>query len=279
LVVPLIETDAPSSVARSVSSDPLSIEIALAEDIAAVEPELSLDTSRPKDWQPKVRRCALRGSRHFCDGPRMVPVAEGEDAERASALGLGEMRTASHLMVRAPEARWMEAIEGEAHGSLLFPVEEGHMGRGFGYVRRSEIRHIRHDGVDIPAPLGAKVRAVDDGIVAYADNGVRGYGNLVLVVHEDGGTSLYAHLSAAYFFAGQRVRRGQVIGEVGNTGLSYAPHLHFEYRKNGRLADPAPLFVEIPVRGRGLDTVTDAPDASHLAEAEVDADAAHHDHG
>jgi hypothetical protein len=87
---------------------------------------------------------------------------------------------------------------------------------------------------------------VDDGIVAYANNGVSGYGNLVLIVHADGGTSLYAHLRASYLFAGQRVARGQTVGEVGTTGLSRAPHLHFEYRQDGHLTDPVPHFVDLP---------------------------------
>jgi murein DD-endopeptidase MepM/ murein hydrolase activator NlpD len=229
-----------------------------AEALAAPTPEveatpvendvaMALATPRPTEWMTKVRRCRRRGARRYCDGPRMVARPHGEAADRAEALGLGENSTASSLLWRAPEPEWIDAVgsESEAEG-ILFPVEEGRMGRGFGFVRRSSLRHVRHDGVDIPASAGSSVRAVDDGIVAYADNGVSGYGNLVLIVHGDGGTSLYAHLRASYLFAGQRVVRGQTIGEVGTTGLSRAPHLHFEYREGGHLTDPVPHFVDLP---------------------------------
>lgn len=210
------------------------------------EPELSLDTVRPTEWQPRIRRCARRGRRRFCDGPRMVPVPHGPAAERAERLGLGTPRAISQLMFGRPDPAWVEAISSKTHGSMHFPVDGGRIGRGVGYVRRTAIRHVRHDGVDIGAMPGAAVRSVEDGIVAYADNGLSGYGNLVVVVHPDGSITLYAHLRAAYVFAGQLVQRGQTIGELGNTGLSYGPHLHFEWRVNGRVRNPIPQFEEIP---------------------------------
>jgi murein DD-endopeptidase MepM/ murein hydrolase activator NlpD len=99
--------------------------------------------------------------------------------------------------------------------------------------------------VDIPAALGSEVRAAQEGIVCYSNNEIRGYGNLVLVVHRDGTTTLYAHLRAAQVFAGQNVRAGQTIGEVGSTGLSQGPHLHFEWHVDGRAVDPMPHFSTI----------------------------------
>ncbi len=233
------------SVARVESADALATPA--PSEGAEEEVAVALATPRPTEWMSKIRRCRHRGARRYCDGPRMVALPEGEAAERADALGLGETRTANTLFTGSPRQEWIDAIgsERDAEG-ILFPVEDGTMGRGFGFVRRAELRHIRHDGVDIPAPIGSTVRAVDEGIVAYADNGVSGYGNLVLVVHPDGGTSLYAHLRASYLFAGQRVARGQTLGEVGTTGLSRAPHLHFEYRRGGHLTDPVPHFVDLP---------------------------------
>jgi murein DD-endopeptidase MepM/ murein hydrolase activator NlpD len=233
-------------------------ELATASDASSVAPEpevvpvesaLALDTPEPTEWMPALRRCTRRGGRHFCDGPRRVAIASADAQARAQTLDIGSNRTASTILTRAPEASWVAAVDGEAHGAIAFPVEVGRVSRGFGYVRRAAIRHIRHDGVDIAASVGSPVRAVDDGLVVYADNGVSGYGNLVLVVHADGSTSLYAHLRAAYLAAGERVRRGQTLGEVGNTGLSYAPHLHFEYRRAGRLVDPEPLFDSVPAHG------------------------------
>jgi murein DD-endopeptidase MepM/ murein hydrolase activator NlpD len=102
--------------------------------------------------------------------------------------------------------------------------------------------------VDIVAEPGTRVRAANDGLVAYSDNGVRGMGNLLILVHPDGATTFYAHLRAAYVFAGEKVRRGEVIGEVGNTGLSRGPHLHFEWRRRGHPRDPARRFADRPQR-------------------------------
>ncbi len=214
--------------------------------VVSAEPELSLETPRPEEWMPRLRRCSRRGARRFCDGPRMVPVPHGEAAERAERLGLGTTRAVSQLMLGRPDPAWVDAVESKTHESMCFPVDGGRLGRGVGFVRRVELRHVRHDGVDIGAVPGTPVRAVEDAIVAYADNGVSGYGNLVALLHADGSTTFYAHLRASYVFAGQRLARGQVLGEVGSTGLSYAPHLHFEWRLNGHPRNPVPRFQEIP---------------------------------
>lgn len=214
-----------------------------AEAVARV-----LDTPRPTEWMEPVRRCARRGRRRFCDGPRMVPVPHGEAAARAEALGLGTVQAVSRLMLARPEQAWIDAIGSKTHATMHFPVDHGRLGRGVGFVRRAEIRHRHHDGVDIGAEVGATVRAAEDAIVAYADNGIRGYGNLVVLLHPDGSSTYYAHLGAAYVFAGERVLRGQSIGEVGMTGLSYGPHLHFEWRIAGRPRNPVRRFEDIPPR-------------------------------
>jgi murein DD-endopeptidase MepM/ murein hydrolase activator NlpD len=88
---------------------------------------------------------------------------------------------------------------------------------------------------------------VADGLVAYSDNRMSGYGNAVLLVHADGAVSMYAHCVETYVVAGQMVRRGEVIAAVGQTGIAHGAHLHFEYRERGHTVDPYRRFVEIPV--------------------------------
>ena len=183
----------------------------------------------------------------FSDGPRSVPRPRGAALARAEALGLGTRSAATHLLTRSPEARWMEAARGRRHRTLLWPVEGARFGRGFGFTRR-ERRELRHEGIDVAAPAGAEVHAVADGIVAYADNGVRGFGNCVILVHANGWVSLYAHLARATVQPGWRAVRGERIGLVGSTGIARGPHLHFELRMNGRTRDPEPLFAAIPFR-------------------------------
>jgi murein DD-endopeptidase MepM/ murein hydrolase activator NlpD len=135
-------------------------------------------------------------------------------------------------------------------------VENGHFGRGFGYVRKHH-RNKRHDGVDVGAPIGEPVRALNDGMVGYSDNGISGYGNMVMLIHKDGSVSTYCHQRANYVFAGQQIKRGQVVGEVGTTGISRGPHLHFQWHVKGQPRDPMPRMVGRPTKHS---PITDAED-------------------
>jgi murein DD-endopeptidase MepM/ murein hydrolase activator NlpD len=95
-----------------------------------------------------------------------------------------------------------------------------------------------HTGVDVAAALGSPVRATADGVVvAVAHTGV-GYGNYVIIAHGSGVLSLYGHLLATDVNVGEKVVRGQRIGREGSSGLSTGPHLHFEVRINGQVANP-----------------------------------------
>jgi murein DD-endopeptidase MepM/ murein hydrolase activator NlpD len=127
---------------------------------------------------------------------------------------------------------------------LLWPVEGGRLWRGFGNVRKGKRKKLPHDGIDIGAPDGTPIRAANDALVIYADNGIRGFGNLMVLAHADGTVTFYAHCTALYFFPGQVVERGQVIAEVGHTGIARGPHLHFEYRVRGRARDPHKKLVD-----------------------------------
>lgn len=98
-----------------------------------------------------------------------------------------------------------------------------------------------HWGIDIASPAGTPVLATMPGAVAYA--GPYGsYGLVVYVVHRNGWSSLYGHLSSALVRPGQRVACAQIIGRVGSTGLSTGPHLHFELRYRGYPVDPLPYL-------------------------------------
>jgi murein DD-endopeptidase MepM/ murein hydrolase activator NlpD len=96
-----------------------------------------------------------------------------------------------------------------------------------------------HDGIDIPAPRGTPIVASDGGVVIYSDNGIRGYGNMIVVAHEGEIFTVYAHNNKNLVDKGDRVRKGQVIGHVGNTGRSTGAHLHFEIRVKNKARNPA----------------------------------------
>jgi murein DD-endopeptidase MepM/ murein hydrolase activator NlpD len=123
---------------------------------------------------------------------------------------------------------------------------------------------VEHKGVDIKAPKGAPVKASRDGVVVEASKRVPGkdsYGTLVVIDHGHGLVSRYAHLDSYAVAIGQTVRKGDVIGAVGETGLVTGPHLHFEVLKNGEPVDPALAAAPEPP------DAPDAPDAPQWTDA------------
>ncbi|MEM9190722.1 MAG: M23 family metallopeptidase [Myxococcota bacterium] len=211
----------------------------------------SLDTPVPTAWaEAQGRECRRRRGRITCDGPRRVPLPEGDAAALALRLGFGDRQTAHQLLVRGPDDTWIDAAGPASEDALYWPIDGGRMWRGFGRVRRrAGVRHRLHKGIDIGASEGTPFRAIASGIVVYSDNGVSGYGNLTMVVHGDGSVAFYAHARANYLFPGQRVVRGQILGEVGHTGLARGDHLHLELRIGGRPVNPIRRFDQ-PILGR-----------------------------
>ncbi|MCS6958482.1 MAG: peptidoglycan DD-metalloendopeptidase family protein [Pseudanabaenaceae cyanobacterium SKYGB_i_bin29] len=98
-----------------------------------------------------------------------------------------------------------------------------------------------HTGIDFGADYGTPIYAAQTGTVIWAD-WYGGYGNTIVIDHSNGIATLYAHLQSVYVQPGETVERGQVIGEVGSTGFSTGPHLHFELRVQGEPIDPAPYL-------------------------------------
>lgn len=113
------------------------------------------------------------------------------------------------------------------------------MASGFGY-RSDPFTKARkmHTGMDFTAPTGTPVFATGNGIVNKADNSLSGYGNLVVITHGYKYETYYAHLSKFNVKHGQKVNRGDIIGFIGSTGRSQAPHLHYEVRVGGLPVNP-----------------------------------------
>jgi murein DD-endopeptidase MepM/ murein hydrolase activator NlpD len=172
-------------------------------------------------------RVASRGGMGgpFIPAPDMLAgLDDGAEAEVASLLSsldrVAKLRAAARAL---PVAR---------------PVERMRITSGFG-PRRDPINRRRsiHEGIDIAGRIGTPILAPADGTVSYV--GVqRGYGRLVKVRHANGIETVYAHLNRARVRVGDRVERGQRIADLGNTGRSTGPHLHYEVRLNGRPLNP-----------------------------------------
>lgn len=152
---------------------------------------------------------------------RQVASADDDGAFKASA-------------VAAPQAAAKPAQPAGASPSFRWPVR-GHVITGFG----PKPNGLQNDGIDLAVPQGTPVKAADDGVVAYAGNELKGYGNLVLIRHSNGYVTAYAHASEILVKRGEPVKRGQVIAKSGETGTVKSPELHFEIRKGATPVDPA----------------------------------------
>lgn len=126
---------------------------------------------------------------------------------------------------------------------VLRPVPNSRITDGFGNRLHPILKKIRfHKGVDLAAPAGTPIIAPADGYVTYAGrNG--GFGNFVQINHKYGFETYYGHLRKIYVRPGQFVKRGDKIGEVGSTGLSTNPHLHYEVHYKGKAVNPISYFL------------------------------------
>ncbi len=114
---------------------------------------------------------------------------------------------------------------------------------GFGYRIHPIYKTLRmHTGIDFAAKIGTPIYATGDGVVIDPKGNESGYGNVVVINHGYGYESLYGHMSKMIVKPGDKVKRGQVIGYVGSTGVSVAPHCHYEIIKNGKKIDPINFF-------------------------------------
>ena len=130
--------------------------------------------------------------------------------------------------------------------SVPVPKPPSVSGKGFSWPTRGKIisgfgpktKGFHNDGINIATARGAPVYAAENGVVAYAGNQIRGFGNLLLIKHSGGWITAYAHNDALLVKRGQKIRKGQVIAKVGSSGNVSTPQLHFELRKGRRAVDP-----------------------------------------
>ena len=142
-------------------------------------------------------------------------------------------------------------VRAEALSGFVYPVMSPRLSSDYGR-RIHPIRRFSqfHQGIDLAAPIGVPIRAIRAGTVVFADPSA-GFGQLIVVRHENGMTSHYAHCGEIKVNPGQKVGAGQIIGAIGSTGLSTGPHLHFEVRFNGMAVDPERYVPGLSLQGKG----------------------------
>jgi murein DD-endopeptidase MepM/ murein hydrolase activator NlpD len=171
--------------------------------------------------------------------PQAAPRAEAP-AARPSGPDVATLESPHSARVVTPSAPVAEdnplktAEAASAMPTFRWPVR-GRVIAGFG----PKPNGLQNDGINLAVPVGTPIKAAEDGVVAYAGNELKGYGNLVLVRHANGFVTAYADASEILVKRGETVKRGQVIAKSGETGNVTSPQLHFEIRKGATPVDPS----------------------------------------
>jgi murein DD-endopeptidase MepM/ murein hydrolase activator NlpD len=173
--------------------------VAVAAAKPAVDPVTTATTQPPAKTTPSQTLASYTPPKKDA---KVIQQAEDDDAVAPDATGIGKMR---------------------------WPVR-GRVISGFGSGK---------DGVDIAVPEGTPIKAAENGVVIYAGDGLKEFGNTVLVRHENGLVTVYGHASSIEVQRGQKVKRGQEIALSGMSGTTDSPKLHFEVRKNSAPVDPS----------------------------------------
>ncbi|MBK9079897.1 MAG: peptidoglycan DD-metalloendopeptidase family protein [Hyphomicrobium sp.] len=213
-----------ASVSSPVATAPTLPPAAVAEAAPAVSaPRMAQSaTTQPTVINAGQQVAALNGT---ATDASPAPQASAEPAPKADKIANAE-----------PQA---QAQAGDST-KLRWPVN-GRVIAGFG--GRPDGTH--NDGINLSVPLGTDVHAAEAGIVAYAGSELKGYGNLILLRHDNGWVTAYAHNDEMLVKRGDKIKRGQVIGKAGKTGTVDQPQVHFELRQGSKPVDPTPFMEKI----------------------------------
>ncbi len=244
--------DEPAPVERHVEMAAMVINSSLfaATDAAGVPESIAAKVADILDAEIDLRRDLRRGAqlRIVYETLREADSLSAPEATRVLAV---QLRNAG----KRHEAVWFDrGGDGNGEGEyfrfdgsslrkafLRNPLEFSRVSSGFSNGRMHPLHgNMRaHKGVDFAAPAGAPVRASGDGVVEFVGK-QRGYGNVIVLRHRDGISTLYAHLRgfAGTLVAGDKVQQGELIGFVGSTGWATGPHLHYEFMVDGKHVDP-----------------------------------------
>lgn len=220
---------------------------AIAEAPPAVEPvQEAAAPSAPPAWTPPPTKGVVRLGEAPASTPPPAPSTPqqptmlngtGLAGPQPERLARVETNTASDA-VSPVSKETSTAVAG--FSKLRWPVT-GRIISGFG--PRPDGTH--NDGVNFSAPLGTDVHAAESGVVAYAGDELKGYGNLVLVRHDNGWVTAYAHADEILVKRGDQIKRGQVIAKAGRTGQVDQPQVHFELRQGQKPVDPTPFMERL----------------------------------
>ncbi len=185
----------------------------------------------------KVQSRPIAGSPTILNSARTKsgPTKATQVAAAKSTTTTDAARYSGQSMTVRPDKGTRNSMAGTS--KLRWPAR-GRIISGFG--KRNDGTH--NDGINVAVPLGTNVHAAEGGMVAYAGDELKGYGNLVLIRHDNGWVTAYAHAEKLLVKRGDRIRRGDVIAKAGKTGEVSQPQLHFEVRQGQKPVDPIPFM-------------------------------------
>ena len=180
------------------------------------------------------------------DLPQRAQAQPAEPVKQAKAAEPAPAKAAAAPVAAAPVAAAPAAAAKEETTASLGSAATASSGTEFRWPARGRIIQgfgNGNDGINIALPEGTPVKAVENGVVAYAGNELKGYGNLVLIRHDNGYVSAYANNGELKVKRGEQVKRGQTIATSGQSGNVSSPQLHFELRKGSTPVDPMPYLA------------------------------------
>jgi murein DD-endopeptidase MepM/ murein hydrolase activator NlpD len=201
---------------------------------------LRVPGSSGENYSPSVQQVAVRPA------PQVSPTPSYGSSDASSptqptilngANGNTQVAAVRNDPPPAPPASQPQSRPASGSDKLRWPVS-GRIISGFG--QRPDGTH--NDGINLAVPMGTTVHAAEGGVVAYAGSELKGYGNLVLLRHDNGWVTAYAHNEDLKVKRGDKVERGQVIATAGRTGSVDQPQLHFELRQGSKPVDPVPFL-------------------------------------
>jgi len=219
--------------------------MALTKDIMDRDDNLYRTLLEAEPYPSHKRNLAIGGINRYLD-------LEGHEASSAVIASKKLLDEAKRKLVAQSKSfeQVYELVKDQeaflAHIPAIQPISNKDLTRmasGYGMRIHPIYRVLKmHYGMDFTAPDGTEIYATGDGVVKASDNKLTGYGNRIDIDHGYGYVSRYAHMSRMKVRPGQKVKRGQVIGYVGSTGASTAPHCHYEVIKDGEKVNPAHYY-------------------------------------
>jgi murein DD-endopeptidase MepM/ murein hydrolase activator NlpD len=219
----------------------------LAEEMAVRDDNIYRSVLGSEPLDPAVRNAGIGGADRYSEF-RNKKFA-GKDKILQITKSVDQLRRKLYIESKSQDEVVDLAREKEKLFSAIPAIrplrsdEISHLASGYG-MRIHPVYKVRrmHPGIDFSAPVGTPIYATADGVIQKVEFSFSGYGKMIDIDHGFGYMTRYAHMHGFAVKKGQRIKRGELIGYVGNTGLSTGPHLHYEVHINGKVVNPVYYF-------------------------------------